>query len=410
MVLNIQNKLQSLHFNYIEDNIYSYNELKSQIDEYTKKNKEIESKLYALILAQPNNIFTESENNGTIIEQASEMKDELLQDLSNNTTIISQLNSIKEYIDDFVWNYVTDELFEKYKKDYKSKEELVFAICSHNINNGNEEINLFFNKINPMIPGEKKMSEIITHCVYNLNNNNYNICNEIQGWKENEVKYIGYIANSTDNNVVTYVPFFSKENKYMFDTYEEAENAIFSSLSVHSADYVTFDYIKANPGMFDFENENSFVYFKKQDDKFWNNISSFIYNILKPYYKFIDKYNNKVNKDVIIEKIKTWLKNSFDNVTIYNFVTSNIIRANGAIIKSDKNEYNTYFSHYLKDICKEEIIGTINIDNDINNIKDIVTDLLENKMSTMGIFYKWIDSVFYSNIRNKVYKIKKIYL
>ena len=115
-LINYNNPKILLDFISRED-IKSYDSLVHYIDEYNTLTDDMELQLHGLVLAKPTDIFVESDNNGTVLEQVKEKEDDLISNIKYYTRIIEQAALLKDYIDDYVRINISDELFDEIKKN-----------------------------------------------------------------------------------------------------------------------------------------------------------------------------------------------------------------------------------------------------------------------------------------------------
>lgn len=423
-LINYNNPKILLDFISRED-IKSYDSLVHYIDEYNTLTDDMELQLHGLVLAKPTDIFVESDNNGTVLEQVKEKEDDLISNIKYYTRIIEQAALLKDYIDDYVRINISDELFDEIKKNindniynikYKTKEDLVFDMVIHPYRN--VSFDKYKNNGNALMPGETAIPQIVEHSLFNLNKHNYNICKELQFKRENNnVKYIIYIKNKKDE----YVPYINEDNDFMYDTYEAAEKEAKHSLGVSYVEYSTFNYIQENKNyLFDINNSESFFKYLTMS---YNNINVkekyrlfnvIIYNILNKYYK-VD-----CSKDNILKMLQNKFKefyyntNEYDFRLVFNTLINYMTNSINSVINSTKDEYNKMFMDYLKnDLAetninnKELYLTAMSYDEIVKHINDVLNN---NSICQINMFYLYMEAMFEIKMtgKNGVYKIKKI--
>ena len=219
----IEHNNPTFFLDFINDNeVKSYQDINNLLDTYQESCERVKKELQGLIMARPSDIFTYSDEEGTVLEQLNEKEEQLLENLAYYTHILEDVTLLKNYIDDYVMENISDEMFDEFKNyndnKFKTKEDLVFDMVVHP---DKYEICKKFQNVNdPLVPLEKSINNIIEHALFNINKNNYNVCPTIQGKKENNnVKYIIYIRDKKNN----FIPYINKNNNIMFDIYKEAE-------------------------------------------------------------------------------------------------------------------------------------------------------------------------------------------
>lgn len=414
---------------FINDNeIKSYQDINNLLDTYQETTENVKKELHGLVLARPNDIFTSSDEDGTVLEQVSEREDELLGNLTYYTHILEDVTLLKNYIDDYAIQNISDEKFEELRNynghKFKTKEDLVFNMVVHT--DRYEVCKKYQNVKDPLVPLEKSINNIIEHAMFNANKNNYNVCPTIQGKKENtNEKYIIYIRDKENN----WIPYINKKNNLMFDTYKEAEEEAQSAIGVSYIDYLVSDYRNKNKHLFDINDNESF--FKELmydynlvylDDKY-NLFNNIIYNILNKYYKL--DYSKDKALEIIDNKMRSFIdtrkvfKDS-DEANRYEKqifpIKEYIISSSKKVLEATQDEYQEMFNKYLMAELHE------------NNNRQLDSELYLNAMTFTEICNKAIDiikmeyisefNMFHTFMRctfeNKmsgnrgVYKIKKI--
>lgn len=399
--------------------IESYQSIDNLIDTYNESLDKIKKELHGLIMARPNDIFTSSNEDGTVLEQLNEKEEQLTENLTYYTHILGDLTLLKNYIDDYVIQYMSNEKFEEFKyyngRKYKTKEDLVFDMVVHP--DRNVSFDKYKNNSNALMPGETTIPQIIEHSLFNLNKHNYNICKELQFKRENNnVKYIIYIKDKKDE----YVPYINKDNDFMYDTYEAAEKEAKHSLGVSYVEYSTFNYIQENKNyLFDINNSESFFEYLIMSN---NNINIkekyrllnvIIYNILNKYYK-IDCSKDSALKTLQDKLNKYYSNNVNDFTSVFNTLINYITNSVKSVINSTKDEYNKMFMGYLKNYLaetninnKELYLTAMSYDEIIKHIDDVLNN---DSICQINMFYLYMDAFFEIKMtgKNGVYKIKKI--
>lgn len=412
---------------FINDNeINSYQDINNLLDTYQETTENVKKELHGLIMARPSDIFTYSDEEGTILDQLNEKEEQLLENLAYYTHILEDVTLLKNYIDDYVIQNISDEKFEEFKNynghKYKTKEDLVFDMVVHK--DRYDVCKKFQNLNDPLVPGEKSLNNIIEHALFNVNKNNYNVCPNIQGKKENtNEKYIIYIRDKKNN----FVPYINKKNNLMFDAYKEAEEEAQRAIEVSYIDYMGFDYRTKNKQLFDINNDESF--FKELmmnynninvKDKY-NLINNIIYNILVKYYKL--DYSKDRALEIINDKSFSITRKIFgcssESKQYENLILpikEYIISSSKKVLEATQEEYQEMFNKYLMSELHE------------NNNRHLDSELYLNTMTFTEICNKAIDvikmeyisefNMFHTFMRcefeNKmsgskgVYKIKKI--
>ena len=415
----------TFYLDFINDNeVKSYQDIDNLIDTYQELTEDVKKELHGLIMARPSDIFTYSEEEGTVLYQLNEKEIQLIENLTYYTHILEDLTLLKNHIDDYVYQNISDDVFEEYKnyngRKYKTKEDLVFEMVVH----PDRYETLNENIVDPLIPNEKNIADIKEHAFFNINKNNYNVCPNIQGKKENNnVKYIIYIRNNKND----FVPYINQQNNVMFDTYKEAKEEVKRALSLQYCDYTTYDYIEKNKQLFDVNNNESFFntlmmnYNNINISKKISLINRIIYNILNEFYK-ID-YSEDRALEIINDKSFLFTRNAFisssdkkqyDNLILP--IKEYIIKANNIVCNATKEEYSKMFNDYLLSKLKENkneqlsdelYLNTMSFD----EICSAATDLIKNEyISIYNMFNIFMDCVFENMLYGKdgIYKIKKI--
>ena len=410
--------------------IKSYNGIDNLIDTYQENINNIKKELHGLIMSRPSDIFSYNDDEGTILDQLNEKEEELIENLSYYTHILEDATLLKNYIDDYVIQYIDDEMFEEIKNyngcKYNTKEDLVFEMVVHP--DRYETFEKFNgNIVDPLVPKETTINKIKEHAIFNVNKHNYNICPTIQGKKENNnVKYIIYIRNNKND----FVPYINKNNKIMFDTYKEAKEEAERGLGIYYCEYITYDYIKNNKQyLFDINNSESFFeelmmnYNNININKKLSLFNKIIYNILNKYYKLDYSEDNAL--EIIDEKLhafvntRTMFKDSSDTKRYENLILpikEYIISSSKKVLESTKEEYNKMFNDYLlaslkkdknKQLNYELYINTMTFDEICNKATNIIKMEF---ISEFNIFNIFMNCVFENIMSGKdgIYKIKKI--
>lgn len=410
--------------------IKSYQNINNLIDTYQENINNVKKELHGLIVARPNDIFTYSDDCGTVLDQLNEKEEQLTENLIYYTHILEDLTLLKNYIDDYVIQHVSDEIFDDIKncKDnkYKTKEDLVFDMVVHpdryeTFEQSNDNI------IAPFVPTETSINEIKKHAIFNANKHNYNVCQITQGKREgNNVKYIIYIRNNNDD----FVPYINQNNNIMFDTYKEAKEAAEKACGIFYGEYITYDYINNNKQyLFDINNSESFFkelmmnYNNININKKLNLFNKIIYNILNQYYKF--DYTEDRALEIIDEKLHSFVntrkmfKDSSDSKRYENLILpikEYIISASKKVLEATKEEYNKMFSDYVlsslkndknKQLNYELYIDTMTFDEICNKASNIIKMEYISEFNIFNIFMKCV----FENImscKDGIYKIKKI--
>lgn len=398
--------------------IKSYQNINNLIDTYQENINNVKKELHGLIVARPNDIFTYSDDYGTVLDQLNEKEEQLTENLIYYTHILEDLTLLKNYIDDYVIQHVSDEIFDDIKncKDnkYKTKEDLVFDMVVHpdryeTFEQSNDNI------IAPFVPNETSINEIKKHAIFNANKHNYNVCPITQGKREgNNVKYIIYIRNNNDY----FVPYINQNNNVMFDTYKEAKEAAEKACGIFYDEYITYDYINNNKQyLFDINNSESFF---KELMMNYNNI---IYNILNQYYKL--DYPEDRALEIIDEKLHSFVntrkmfKDSSDSKRYENLILpikEYIINSSKKVLEATKEEYNKMFSDYVlaslkkdknKQLNYELYIDTMTFDEICNKASNIIKKEYISEFNIFNIFMKCVFENIMSG-KDGIYKIKKI--
>lgn len=290
----------------------------------------------------------------------------------------------------------------------------------------------------------KNIFNIVRDSIATLNEHN---CNKSE-YTSSKVKYVCVVPSRlNDENSIQYNLFAPSDNKFVFDTYDEAERAIAKALNnkyynnsdiitllnkdtyLFGYNYIDFNYIQEHKDMFDENAENSLIHFMfnvynrkwnstaRQDvfnkNIFYDVICIFIYNILKKHYNFINEQD--YNKDFIIkEYIRKWLENKEDNYKFFEFIIDNIIKAKNVIVNASEEEYNQYFIEYLlkyRNDNNAKFNETIYLDADFyknNRVEKLIIQEVANNISPMQLFYEWIEATLNGILSNTAYKIKRI--
>lgn len=402
--------------------IESYQSIDNLIDTYNESLDKIKKELHGLIMARPNDIFTSSNEDGTVLEQLNEKEEQLTENLTYYTHILGDLTLLKNYIDDYVIQYMSNEKFEEFKyyngRKYKTKEDLVFDMVVHP-----DRYETFEqpddNIIAPFVPKEKTINKIKEHAIFNVNKNNYNVCPIIQGKREgSNVKYIIYIRNNNND----FIPYINQDNNVMFDTYKEAKAAAEKACGIFCYEYITYDYINNNKHLFDINNSESF--FKElmmncdniNINNKYNLLNKIIYNILNQYYKL--DYSEDRALEIIDDKLyifinaRTLYAKQYENLILP--IKEYIISSNKMVCNATKEEYNKMFNDYLlaslrenKQPKNELYLNLMPFDEICNK----ATYFINNKrIIPYNMFCIFMSCVFENIMLNKkeIYKIKKI--
>ena len=376
---------------FINDNeVKSYQDINNLIDTYQETTENVKKELHGLIMARPSDIFTYSDEEGTVLEQLNEKEKELLENLTYYTHILEDVTLLKNYIDDYVIQNISDEKFEEFKNynghKYKTKEDLVFDMVVHT--DRYDVCKKFQNLNDPLVPGEKSLDDFIEHALFNVNKNNYNVCPTIQGKKENNnVKYIIYIKNNNND----FVPYINQDNNIMFDTYKEAEEEAQRAIGVSYIDYITYDYIKNNK-QYLFDINYNYESFFRELMMNYNNINikykynlfnHIIYNILNKYYKL--DYSKDRALEIISDKSFIFTRNGsnakkqYENLILP--IKEYIISSSKKVLEATQEEYRKMFNEYLMSELHE------------NNNRHLDSELYLNSMTFTEICNKAIDVI-----------------
>lgn len=409
--------------------IESYQSIDNLIDTYNESLDKIKKELHGLIMARPNDIFTSSNEDGTVLEQLNEKEEQLTENLTYYTHILGDLTLLKNYIDDYVIQYMSNEKFEEFKyyngRKYKTKEDLVFDMVVHP-----DRYETFEqpddNIIAPFVPKEKTINKIKEHAIFNVNKNNYNVCPIIQGKREgSNVKYIIYIRNNNND----FIPYINQDNNVTFDTYKEAKEAAEKACGIFYCEYITYNYINNKQYLFDTNNSESFFDTLMMDynniniNKKYNLINNIIYNILNQYYKL--DYSEDRALEIINEKLHSFVnirkmfKDSSDAKRYENLILpikEYIINSSKKVLGAIKEEYNKMFNGYLlaslkndknKQLNYELYIDTMTFDEICNKTSSIIKMEYISEFNIFNIFIKCVFENIMSG-KDGIYKIKKI--
>lgn len=426
----IEHNNPTFFLDFINDNeVKSYQDINNLLDTYQESCERVKKELHGLIMARPSDIFTYSDEEGTVLEQLNEKEEQLLENLAYYTHILEDVTLLKNYIDDYVMENISDEMFDEFKNyngnKFKTKEDLVFDMVVHP---DKYEICKKFQNVNdPLVPLEKSINNIIEHALFNINKNNYNVCPTIQGKKENNnVKYIIYIRDKKNN----FIPYINKNNNTMFDTYKEAEEEAQCAIGVSYIDYITYDYIKNNKQyLFDINNDESFF---KELMMNYNNINinnklslinHIIYNILNKYYKL--DYSKDIALEIIDEKLhsfintRTMFKDSSDTKQYENLILpikEYIISSSKKVLEATHTEYQEMFNKYLMAELHENNNRHLDSELYLNSmtfteICNKATNIIKMEyISEFNMFKTFMECEFENKMSGDkgVYKIKKI--
>ena len=414
---------------FINDNeVKSYQDINNLLDTYQETTENVKKELHGLIMARPSDIFTYSDEEGTVLEQLNEKEKELLENLTYYTHILEDVTLLKNYIDDYVIQNISDEKFEEFKNynghKYKTKEDLVFDMVVHT--DRYDVCKKFQNVNDPLVPLEKSINNIIEHALFNVNKNNYNVCPTIQGKKENNnVKYIIYIKNNNND----FVPYINQDNNIMFDTYKEAEEEAQRAIGVSYIDYITYDYIKNNK-QYLFDINYNYESFFRELMMNYNNINikykynlfnHIIYNILNEYYKL--DYPKDRALEIIDEKlfvnVRKMFKDSSDAKRYENLILpikEYIISSSKKVLEATQEEYNKMFNDYFfaslkkdknKQLNYELYLNSMTFDEICNKAIDVIK---KEYISEFNMFKTFMECKFENIMSGKdgIYKIKKI--
>ena len=417
----------TFYLDFINDNeVKSYQDIDNLIDTYQELTEDVKKELHGLIMARPSDIFTYSEEEGTVLYQLNEKERQLIENLTYYTHILEDLTLLKNHIDDYVYQNISDDVFEEYKnyngRKYKTKEDLVFEMVVH----PDRYETLNENIVDPLIPNEKNIADIKEHAFFNINKNNYNVCPNIQGKKENNnVKYIIYIRNNKND----FVPYINQQNNVMFDTYKEAKEEVKRALSLQYCDYTTYDYIEKNKQLFDINNSESFFHTLMMN---YNNINiskkislinRIIYNILNEFYKL--DYSEDRALEIIDEKLHSFVnvrkmfKDSSDAKRYENLILpikEYIISSSKKVLEATQEEYNKMFNDYFFASLKKDKNKQLNYELYLNSmtfdeICNKAIDVIKNEyISEFNMFKTFMECEFENIMSGKdgIYKIKKI--
>ena len=411
---------------FINDNeVKSYQDINNLLDTYQETTENVKKELHGLIMARPSDIFTYSDEEGTVLEQLNEKEKELLENLTYYTHILEDVTLLKNYIDDYVIQNISDEKFEEFKNynghKYKTKEDLVFDMVVHT--DRYDVCKKFQNLNNPLLPLEKSINNIIEHALFNVNKNNYNVCPTIQGKKEsNNVKYIIYIKNNNND----FVPYINQDNNIMFDTYKEAEEEAQRAIGVSYIDYITYDYIKNNK-QYLFDINYNYESFFRELMMNYNNINikykynlfnHIIYNILNKYYKL--DYSKDRALEIISDKSFIFTRNGSNGKKQYENlilpIKEYIISSSKKVLEATQEEYQEMFNKYLmselhennnRHLDSELYLNSMTFDEICNKAIDVIKN---EYISEFNMFKTFMECEFESKMSGDkgVYKIKKI--
>ena len=410
---------------FINDNeVKSYQDINNLLDTYQESCERVKKELHGLIMARPSDIFTYSDEEGTVLEQLNEKEKELLENLTYYTHILEDVTLLKNYIDDYVIQNISDEKFEEFKNynghKYKTKEDLVFDMVVHT--DRYDVCKKFQNVNDPLVPLEKSINNIIEHALFNVNKNNYNVCPTIQGKKENNnVKYIIYIRDKKNN----FIPYINKNNNIMFDTYKEAEEEAQRAIEVYYIDYITYDYIKNNKQyLFDINNDESFfkelmMNYNNINIKYkYNLFNHIIYNILNKYYKL--DYSKDRALEIISDKSFIFTRNGSNGKKQYENlilpIKEYIISSSKKVLEATQEEYRKMFNEYLmselhennnRHLDSELYLNSMTFDEICNKAIDVIKN---EYISEFNMFKTFMECEFENKMSGDkgVYKIKKI--
>ena len=411
---------------FINDNeVKSYQDINNLLDTYQETTENVKKELHGLIMARPSDIFTYSDEEGTVLEQLNEKEKELLENLAYYTHILEDVTLLKNYIDDYVIQNISDEKFEEFKnyngRKYKTKEDLVFDMVVHT---DRYDVCKKFQNVNDiLVPGEKSINNIIEHALFNVNKNNYNVCPTIQGKKEsNNIKYIIYIKNNNND----FVPYINQDNNIMFDTYKEAEEEAQRAIGVSYIDYITYDYIKNNK-QYLFDINYNYESFFRELMMNYNNINikykynlfnHIIYNILNKYYKL--DYSKDRALEIISDKSFIFTRNGsnakkqYENLILP--IKEYIISSSKKVLEATQEEYRKMFNEYLmselhennnRHLDSELYLNSMTFDEICNKAIDVIKN---EYISEFNMFKTFMECEFESKMSGDkgVYKIKKI--
>lgn len=407
------------------DQITSYTTLKQQIQNIKDNIEKLKRTLHGLIVSRPVDIFTESDENGTVLDQIQNEEDSILCDLSECYSILEQLNIIDNTVAN-AYNIINrNSEFDSLSTDKKWDKAFKSVIYSQkDINSENARYYLhksdaakkYRNIIYNLQCNDRNIKDISDKVYDNIESYDYNdgrqlmSINNIFNKAPKDSKRTGYVIYINDNKDENHL-FVNNSGQWLFNTEEEAKTQIADIIGVSYMDYFNYNYIKDHYSMFDEDNENGFIkLFDKLSNfnKFDNNynpidfIQEIVNNIYRLYYNtkeidLFDCYAPITTSEAF--KLRDYIKNK-----ILTFVN---------------NVYNGtlgYFSHIMTDyyntMCK---VTTISLPDEISDFKNCdrllrlqdIENVLYNKTSDYVIFSTVI-SVILKHYLKSIYSIKKI--
>lgn len=226
------------------DGIYNYTGLADSINELNNKILKLRWSIKELIVATPNNLFTDNEN-GTVKEQVDTVADNLFYELSFAEDNRSRLIALKDFIDHMA------------ERSGISNDDVFNLLLRDNYNNINYR---YFNgkdtyDTKTMDLLDRNVDDIINRALDNVDrvNLNYNgvLTDNVNG---------KFYVEIFDKNTNRYNLFIDKYGVVYYDSKKDALNAIkINGFDVFSSNYISASYIKSHPDMFIGSKNKSFM-------------------------------------------------------------------------------------------------------------------------------------------------------
>lgn len=243
--------------------IYTYNGLVDLLTELNTKVSKLKCSIKELIVATPNNLFTDNEN-GTVKEQIDTSSNQLFSELSSTEDKLSRLVVLKDFID-----YMAESAGMPY-------EDVFNFLLRNNRNNINYH---YFNgkdtyDRNTMDLLDRNVDDIISRAIDNVNVSNINY-----DWSLTDSVKGKFYIEIFDKDTNKYKLFVNNDGVVYYDSKAAAVSTVkIDGFDVFSNNYISVSYIKSHPDMFIGTDNKSFMSVMDENKK------AFMENFIRRLY------------------------------------------------------------------------------------------------------------------------------
>lgn len=377
--ISVGNNICTLHSIITDNELYSYSDIKEELQELSERITSLKGNIKELIVATPKDLFVDNEC-GTVKEQLDEASDDLFSALHRACAEYERLYVLQVMLEEIAEqiDQPVNKVFELFIKNVLDNQNVI----DYRYYNGDNIYNL-----QDMTVNDRTVSDMVDRALDNADIFNLNYNNTLTDFNKN--KFVIRIYNSKDNNYQLYV---SPKGKIFYDLEEDAKFAVLNNiLNIHTSNYITYNYIKNHKDMFTNVDYDGFL------KSAISNKEEFIKEFIKKIYDDTSvRFNHQLNSDC---------------APLMSLLQSRLLSIINDIL-SDEKHINNLFNEYVKnhidrnnEIPKELQNVLIKI---IENFMDenLLNDI--NNLSDYSFLNKFIETAIYINLK-KLYKIEQVF-